>query len=484
MQSVSANYTNAADALARNVAYKLEIKWDGSNWVDETAYLDLTFSGKLRIAAPADDLVPPGDIGSFEFKLMNHTGRFTDAGSPIYSYISGPVGALNIETKMSVSMYPSEWVTIFTGVIANWTPTDAIRQVSVTARDVGWKYLQYKMSTSVFKNKLTSEWITYLAASAGITNRTIDTGMYRIPYVWLDDESAVEEIWKVAQSEGGRVFFDQLGKLHFETITNWVSRMSSLMTISVWDDISPSSDAESIVSKVICEYANRVPGSESVLYTLDTVRIIRPGETVDIEAKFNTPADRLIVPVGTSAKDYYISSSAGYDMLASIVVSLPNIYGQRATIRVANTHTKLTAVIHKMQLRGNPIVGGTQEEAEVAAVSPTITNRVRTISGNTYVQSESQATSLATVMAERLKKLTLSYHVAGIPGRPQLELGDYITVAGRTKTVTGWITEIAFHCEDGQFVQDLDVLDSTGFFSYANYFVIGTTALGGGRAWH
>lgn len=491
MQTVSTAFANATLAAHRNVSYKLQIKWS-STFVDETDHLEMHWNGKHSLSAPTKDLVRPGDVGKLSLVLRNQDNRYDydNPASPLYGIITEDIHIAGRDVLLSVSFVPGEWVTIFTGVISAWSRSEFPAQISVECSDVGWKYLQDKKSSSVSYNMLSSEWIVHLSTLAGIQSPIIATGLFRTPICWLDDESIIEEIWEMAQSDGGYAWFDELGRLHFDTITTWVlpGNSTSVFTFDAgdWGNVEHSFNMEDIVSKVICEWSSREVGPEAVIYTLDSLKLVRPNSYIDIDARFKLPAARVIDPVSDHATDYYIASTAGANMSGSVTVTLPAVYSQRATIRITNNHASLTAMVNKLQLRGSPIIGGPQEQVEIAAsTNPLALNRVRTIRGNAYIQTEAQAYALASALAERHKKFITTYRVRELAGVPHLQLRDFVTITTPTRTVTGWVTSISFRCNGGGFEQDIEIIGSDGYYDYTNYFQIGISALDGTkRAWH
>ena len=72
MQSVSAGLTAACAAAGQEPVAWLEVSWDGTGslgaarggagWTNETPYL-ISHAGTLRLNAPSQELVAPGDVG-------------------------------------------------------------------------------------------------------------------------------------------------------------------------------------------------------------------------------------------------------------------------------------------------------------------------------------------------------------------------------------------------------------------------------------
>lgn len=493
MQSVTTGFTDAVMADFRQPGYVLTIKWDGTNWVDETAYLELDFSGSQAISANTDDLVAPGDVGELSFRLNNFSGRFSfnNTSGALYSYIGGATGMSGKEVRLNV-LFGGGTCRIFTGVIAETYEDTVNGLVSIKCRDMGYKYLQNKLSTPMYQNLLTSEYIYTLAVTHGgmaPAATMLDTAFTRIPWAWLDDESVIEEIWQAAQAEGARVYFDQMGVLRFENATHWLGHTNVwTFTYDDFENMQPKYSTDGLASKIICEYSPRYPSVDVVLYSLDRARVIRPGEAITIEARFSQPAYRVIQPSSDQNKDYYIATTAGINMKGSCSVTVTDVYGQRANVVITNTHATDTAVVYRFQVRGTPLVGAQSDQVTVVnGAPPAGLNRTRTARNNTYVQTDIQARIVAEMLLTRYARLTPIYPLSGVPGVPQLELGDLVTVVEphTGQSIQGFVTSIRFRCANGAFIQDLEIMRSTDpFFGSTNYFKFGVTALGtSGIAW-
>ena len=144
------------------------------HWTDETPYL-VSYNTDLRIEPPGEALVPAGDMGSAEVVLWNQAGRYnwqdTDGPSPLTAYITG-AAAFTGKLMRIWQGFDAEYVCIFTGVIAEFTPTTVEGVVRLQCKDIGWLYIQDKRSSaSCAYDKLPNEWIATLATAAGIATR-------------------------------------------------------------------------------------------------------------------------------------------------------------------------------------------------------------------------------------------------------------------------------------------------------------------------
>lgn len=430
MQNVSTWFAETAQQQGRQLVTRVYVQWDGATWTDESDYLE-SHTGSLRFGAPGDELTPPGDVGEATVVLQNF-GRFDEAG-PLAAYIGGPGGLFGKQVKLEVGFQAfggdiivEERVCVFTGVIYNWTPGV---KLTLQCRDMGYAYLQHKTSCAVLVQRRADQLIADYANLAGVPvgARVLDVSSFVVPWGWLDDESVVEEMWEVARAEGARIYFDQLGQLRFETAQHWARHTTpDLVLDGTYRDWSEQSSPDALATSITVEWSGRYVGAETVLYTLEESKVIRPGETLEFEARFSHPCLQYSA---LAASDYKIVSVGGVDMAGSVTVSLPpqQRFAQRCTVRLSNSHANLAASVIFLQIRGYPLLGGPTEQVTAqAALPPTPWLRNRNLRGNMYMQTWVQALTQAQFLAGRQQRLTRIATLTDLPGLPQLELGDRV----------------------------------------------------------
>ncbi len=493
MQSVSSGFTAATQATVREPVAKIEISWDGSTWTDESDRLAF-HAGTLQINTPGESLIPPGDVGTATVHLWNHDGRYSwkRSDSPLAAFIGGDAGLAGKRVRLyqgfRVGGTP-EYVRIFTGVIYAWEELTADDRIVLSLRDMGFAYLQDRASTAMYTNIRVDQWIAQLATLAGIANTALDTSLFRIPYAWLDDESILEEIWAAAAADGGRAYFDQLGTLRFENAAHWLTSPHTAVQWTfdpgAYQVPTPRFTPDDLANRVIVEMQGRVGAKETVLYTLDTLKVAKPGETITFECRLNQPAALIWTP--EKGKDYQAVSPGGLDLNDDIAITVTK-YAQRVQVQLTNNHAFMPAQLIFFQLRGVPLVGGPLQEVIREAGAPAGgMERTRSVRANQYVQTFAQADALAEFLRDRHRRLQPIWELRGVPGVPQLEPGDRVAFSDPqaiSGTRQGFVIAIRWQF-DGAFVQDLQILDAENLFPYTNYFVIGQTALGAnGRAWY
>lgn len=508
MQAVSSAFATASLSATQKIVSYLEIAWNdavtvnvtdargATGWTNETAYLK-SHNGELRINPPGDDLVPSGETGKLTLILHNETARFSwqNATSPLYSYIGGAVGPTGKPVRLWQGFMLSgvaTYVCIFTGIIARWQPSTSEAEVELECLDWGYRFLQDKRSSLITQDVLPSTYIAAVAATVGITSTSIDTGLFRIPFCWMDDESITDEIWQVAQADGGIAYFDQLGKLRFENALHWTSSAHTTPVV-VLDESSyrlsdPELNMDQIATKIIVEWSGRYIGAEKVLYALDAPKTIMPLETETWTARFDNSAAAIATPSNASPyHDYSAQTAGGADITNSLTLTLSEINAQQATVSVYNASSTQAARLVLLKIRGLPLVGGpTEQEEALAPIPPYSFERVRSVRGNVYVQTQIQGKALAATLALRGQCVRPVYKLSDVLGIPQLELGDCIEfqdvhAQGAGNTKLGVVIGLTWQGRsDEGFMQTISLLDTSSLSQYGeDYFIIGVSMLGG-----
>lgn len=501
MQAVSPTLTAACSALGQRPCFYAEFSWDdsgnialgrgGAGWTNESSYL-IRHTGGLRINPPGERLVPAGDVGRASVDLDNSTGRFSwkRTDGALYAYIGGATGLAGKPVRLYsgyITANGPEYVRVFTGMVEDWIEK-ADGTVTLNCRDWGYKYLQDKRSSLVYADMLPDEWITILAGFGGIpiSLTSLDVGIYQIPWVWLDDEPLTEEIWEAAGADGGLAWFNQNGVLVYKNPLAW-SGQSSVWTFGdgTYEEPEPEIDIAPVATKIQVEWSGREASAEAEVYRMDRAKVILPHTSESWTARFGNAALTVRLPdYRDPYNDYYAVSGGGLDISDQLIVDLFNTAGQQTTVNITNNSTTQAARLISFRLRGQPLVGGPTEQAEaLASPAPFTFERLRSERGNSYCQTAAQGAALAQLLALRGRRVRPIYTLKNVPGVPQLELGDTVTFADRWSlgaggSVQAVVVEIAWEAYGG-FYQNLRLMDVTDLAEYTNYFVIGTSKLGG-----
>ena len=490
----------------RTVIFGLYIAWDFTNYVAESARL-ISASGEMSYVPPGDGFSSGrGIISSMNLTLRNDDARYSalNEDSAIYAYIQNGK-AYHAPCYLTVSV--DGGLTnprIFTGVI-KWpeiigATATAGSRAQIECRSNEEKLLQTRMSTTLEdfagyhdtgydEGSLITAWLTDAGISGG--SMEIDTGLLNIPWAWLDDESPIEEIWKLAAACGGRFYANPDGKFVYESATYWLTNSESLAIQESLDEsnytlLEPVYDDRDLFDSVLVEAAPREALSPDYLWTPDEIVRVLPGETKVITARLRQPAYEIDDVTFTAR------TAGGTNITASVDVSAVN-YAQRVVVTITNNHATHTAYMRPLSITGRTVSGSiTVEEERNAddhgtngAYFTTRGSRRKSIRGNVYIQSRAHAAMIADMLMRQAETPRLSFRLSGCPGEPTRRLGQRITVLD-TSTMSSYrttlIAKVKWRLNDNGFSQDLECIDLSTLYPYLDaspgYFVVGTSELG------
>lgn len=522
MQTVSPQLTAACSAYGQRPCLYVEFSWDRSGeigdargatgWTDETQWVKAD-RVQLAINPPGERLIAAGSVGSGRLDLWNRDGRFSwqNPASALYAHIgqaNSPAGPIGVPVRIwrgYITTNGAEYVCVFTGAVSGWKET-AQFVVSFQVRDWGWIYMQNRLSLPVSRDQLPHQWIGTVADEAGIAagEMSLEVGVLPIPFVWMDKEGAVDEIWTTAEADGGMALFDQRGILRYWNPLHFIGQAV------VWDFAEdgytlsePDTDARQLATEVTVEWSPRFEGVDTDLYTLDELRVLMPGETDTWEARFNYAAIEIYAPDAEDPyNDYHATSAGGADVTDNVAITLLNSYGQAAEVQAVNNDATQAARLTYLRLRGQPLVGGPSEEITVTVTPAPLpfpwqrTLRSNTLAGqgpwservqgNIYVQSKAQGAALAELLAVRCRQVRPIWTLRQVWGIPQLELGDLVRFVdtrtqGSQAPVEALVVGITWGDEGGGgYIQTLRLMELGDLSEYDDYFIIGTSELGDG----
>ncbi len=486
--------------MARTIALRLFIAWDGSTYVNESARL-IQATGENRLSAPDQIGQGRGQVDRCTLELDNRDGRYSplNSGGALYASIQAG-GAYQRPMYLEIAVDGSTYSRVFTGVIKmpqEATPTpNAAAVTRIECRSQDEKLLPRRMSTSAAdlrannangatEGTIIAQWLT-LAGTSG----SIDAGMFVIPWAWMDDESVLEEIWQLASACGGRFYADPDGLLRYEDITHWLKSphgtSQETLTRADFSGLEPIYSDADLYSTVTVESSPRTAGASDVLWEPDEQVVVPPNSSKAITARLRQAAYSIDAPTWKAA------TAGAVEITASVTVTVAANNVQRVEMTVANAHATEAAYMHPFSISGRALTGGpTQEETRTSATNGSNGAwwaargmvRTKTLRGNAYIQTQAHAGALAQAMLQRSEAPRLTYKLRGCPGKPARRCGDRITIndaaimsAGRDAFITG----ISWRLTRNGFTQDIEAIDAAGLYPYQSegYFVIGTNVLG------
>ncbi len=488
MQTASPQLIAASTGWPRTPLYKLEVCWDDVHWTDETAYL-LEMSGSSEGGALG---VGPSALGSSLADTLSFTLDNRDRRYSVYDY-----GGYGKQVRAKVGMQGA--ADLCQQMIGHLTAPREIpgleATVSYDALSLASRAAGKRVSTALQVNKRADEYITMLAGMLDPNLVVIpDTGLDVYPFLWSDDEPIWEEMVRVAEAEGGRVFIDKDGNLRFWNFLHLLQNGSPVATFTGastdYTDLEPEWDFSNIYNKVIVKYRPRfIAGIQSIWQSSEAIAV-PPASDKLVWAQFQSPAYQIVTPEAKT--DYSARTASHIDKTSNVTVSVVAAYAQRAQLRLRNSNAVHQVYVDGLQLRGYPLLVTEERTAEAAddgagGSIETYGERVWEMD-NVYIQSEEQAASLAQSILHRFKLPRRTVRLRNVRGLPYLEVGDRVHVDDTPNTdIDGdfFVAAIDWRAERRLFWHDLTLVDAASIYPYSNYFQVGATALGAaGRAYH
>lgn len=477
----------------------VEIDWDhNGSYTDESAYL-VSASGNSALRAPESFIVSPrGQVDQCQIVLDN------SAASPRFALNDGT--AIQAPVRVSVNT-GSGAVPIFTGVIGGirytaQTPA-APASVVVTCYGVEYRLLQLRMSstTAQFRTWFASvpteshiirQWLV----NAGLTDgthfksqawveanggtATLDRGLFRIRWAWLDDESPLEEIWQLAAACGGRVYADRDGWIRYENMEHWLLE-SGTTAVGRGDyvGLDLSMDDRELYGSITIEASARELGNTVELWTPDEPVVVPPSGRVDVLARMDQPRDRI------NTVSYRPTTFGGQYVANGVTYEMSNRYAQRITLTFYN-QTAQALVLQDLVLVGQSVVGERGYDVTVESDSSYWTTRVkrnRSVRDNPYIQSRSQALRLAQFLRDRHENARLAGSIRGL-SNPEIWCGSRLAVTDSpllASARTFYVLGVRWTMTAAGFSSDCEIMEAASLYPYATtvprYFVVGTSTL-------
>ncbi len=297
------------------------------------------------------------------------------------------------------------------------------------------KLSEMKVASVMYTDKRADELLELLAWAAGLTisEYTFEQGTLTIPYAWFNED---ESIWyymkKVAEAEGGRVFFDRQGKLRFWNKNHYINNQTTKYNYSFDSNISDINfevSSEKIINHVIVKAKPREELSNRIVWALSGYETIAPSSSIEYEIVVDDPCTVLNEP---TANDDFLanteSNGSGDDRTSFVTITNFDAKAKKATMTINNTHVSDTIYLTIFQVKGQPAVVKHEIEVDVKDTDSVAKykNRELTIE-NDYIQDVDYAEALAKRRIIELRD-PLSFIELEVIGNPEIEVGDVCTV--------------------------------------------------------
>ena len=495
--------------MARVVGIRCTIDFDGDGALEageiETGRVISASGNHAYTTAFAPLQSGAGVEDSCTLILNNADHRYDSLLTTATKYANTASGGL-YQREMSVEVCEDTtagtpaWTTIFRGVVASITETsvtlDGASRVTLDCRSVEDRLLNARTSTTRAdfasyyddgKNEaqLIKQWLLDAGASVAETQYINDaagrTGLFNIPWAWLDDESPIEDIWQLAAACGGRFYYHPEGYYFYENAQYWLhSSLSSMETIdrSVHNGVEILWDDRDLYKEITVEIGMRRPEGSTVLWEPDELVQVPANSTKVVVARFDNPA------YSVTGISYNAVSAGGLNLSASVAIT-PTYYAQRASLSIVNSHATYAATLRNLQITGEAVIGGPTAEENVTSAESFWTSRspkTRALRGNPYIQTRQQAKSLAAMLLDLTELPRARFRLNNVRGKATRRLGQKITI-GDSKIMsadkTAYIVGLSWRFDEATgWTQSIEAIDATAWFPYQaspGYFVLGNT---------
>lgn len=436
----------------RVIAFRCFVDWDhdgdfGESFEDISAYL-VSARGDMRFSPPESSITGGrGIVSSMSLTLRNADGRFSPlrTDGPLYSYLANG-GMYHAPCYLEVSIDGGvTFERVFTGVLKlpslNTLTTKQAPTLTLDARSMEERLLQWRTNTAqadfaayhdgaYTEADIIEAWLDDAGVTAG--EMEIEPGLFIIPWAWLNDESPIEGIWSLAAACGGRYYCDPDGVHRYENMAHWQlsERALAVQRRYTKDDfrmLAATYDDRDLYNTVTVETAPKMLSAPQEIWAAEEQTAVPAGATVTLIADFNAAAYQI------DELTFAARSTGGVNLTASIAIT-PTYRAQGASLEIANSAAVL-AYVDPIQIRGRALDAGTaqKETANSADNAAFFTarsiNRTRRVRGNVYIQSPSQAATLARYIADRHEYPRVMWRLTDCVGYPGLRLGDRIEIA-------------------------------------------------------
>lgn len=502
-------------STTRQVNITVEVDWARTGaWFNESNRV-ISAQGQHSLVAP-DALLAGGRgaVATARVMLANDDGRYSlgNPYSPLDGVLSSGVTFAPVRIHVTVDGVAHR---IFTGVIRelNESGGTATESATVTLECRGREeILLNDLRSTLLVNFLAdnsqahtedfhivrllemagmvdgTDFVTrsYAAAHPGV-RATIDNGIFPIRYVWLDEESVLDQIWEMVAACGGWFYCDADGKLHYHNLTTITSAALTQhygAQTTLWLDqtnlagIMIARPARELYSDVTVEVMLRQPLPSAEIWKPDAPIVVQPGVSSTIWATLSAPLASTPTLMATAVNAYGAT-------LPEVTVT-PTYYTQRVKLVLSNPTNQIAYfTASTMHLNGQLLDSATSleiEENSAASFWNGRPRRRRRIKQNAYIQSDTQAQTLARYFLRRQERPQPHVSAQNVD-RPDIRLGHPVQInyqdAIIATPISGIVAGLDWRCDRNGFRQNIAVLETDSLMaSHSPFFVLGTHRLG------
>jgi hypothetical protein len=290
-----------------------------------------------------------------------------------------------------------------------------------------------------FENKSTDELIIELASLAGmgVEQLSLEGGTNTVEFAYFQEGSVWTYMNQVAEAEGGRIFFDESGKLTFWNRNHYRDNMDVKYTFDFSEhimDLSYEISKTKVKNRIYIKAYPKKKLTNVRIYNDTTIPSISPGTTQEFFCQYNylqedsVPALNVQVPtIGTEIIANTAEDGTGSNISSSITISSYYIFRESMRINLHNANAA-TAYLRTFRIKGDPIVISRRIEViEEDTSSQAIYDTQELQIENNFITTDTFANTLAVQKKAELKDPRDFIKIDAV-GVPYLQLGDIVSV--------------------------------------------------------
>ena len=468
----------------------LGIDWanSGGDGSDESDRLE-EVGGNEGFSAPDEAVFNEGGyVPQISLTLINHDGRFStnNTASPIYQSIkNGEFFQKKVVLKVTINNVPT---VMFRGIIKSLDESFGtfknVNVVKIVCRGLEDIYKNVGLSSTLNTtrtNFLTQQdeslIIESILSQAGINsqNFSLDKGLFIIPYFWLDNDSPIEDCWRIASACGGRFFYNsQDGKFYYKNAFYYGSLGVSKETFTETNVGSAIFDGidKDLIKKVRVTARNRIISKVDEIWSNEEVFSLNPSVTKNITAELKNP---LITYTGY---EFRPTTFSGFP-LTNVTLSTIS-YSNKIVLTIANNNTSNVAYIKELKLFGQllePAETINYEKESSSTFWTTRSGSEKALSSNPYIQTYAQAKTIGDIIFDRQTKYNSILRINNYLGEKILRVGDKVTVNIPNKVSGEFIiVKCDWSINSSGIKRNYELLSFSGIYGQSpdSYFIIGT----------
>jgi hypothetical protein len=363
--------------------------------------------------------------------------------------------------------------------------------VTLTCHDYMARLMEERMRSPLFLDQRVDQFLAQLVALLPADYQPaylFDTGLFTLPYAWVDSEKVGREMQLLAETEGGCIRFRYDGTLLFENAVHLLGgehqTVQATFAVSDWVDLQVGYNPLDYRNHVEVTYTPTREGQTQEIWKAQEIKRVRANSTTSMTAMFDRPVRNIVTPAAD--KDFVATTAGGIKKNSSVIIAITR-YAQQAYIVIQNTGN-VDLRMTWMSLRGRPILYGDEEKAEAADTSMAALRRgkrTHPIKDNLYIQDHDHAQALADYMLLRLQTPRMTVGIKNLDGMPWLEVFDRIEITEEAGDSLGefFVGKIAwFYRRNGGFGMDIGAMPAD-LFGSSSFFTLGTDPLDGGKVY-